>query len=48
VSEPPVGAGGRFLPMNTIDHPYAIAFIFLLGFIIWIGIKINEDDEPET
>lgn len=28
--------------MKTVEHPCAIAIIFLAGFIVWIGIKINE------
>jgi len=31
--------------MQTFEHPFVIAFIFMVGFIIWICIKINENDE---
>jgi len=37
-----------FFKMKEFDHPFAIAFIMLAAFIVWICIKINEDDEPET
>jgi hypothetical protein len=32
----------------TLEHPYTIAFIVIVAFVIWMCIKINEDDEPET
>jgi len=31
--------------MKKLDHSYAIAFVFPVGFIIWICIKVNEDDK---
>jgi hypothetical protein len=34
--------------MKAFEHPYVIAFLFIAALIIWLCIKIHEDDEPET
>ena len=42
-------SGGPFFKMmKEMEHPWVIAFLLMAALIIWLCIKINEDDEPET
>jgi len=33
--------------MAALDHPYIIGFIMIAGFIIWVCVKVNEDDQDK-
>ncbi len=32
----------KLKPMKILEHPYEIALLFFVAFVIWLVLKINE------